>query len=66
MRIYINGKETEIAGGLSVAELIAERGFTPGTVVVEHNQMIPPKEKWSQILLAADDKLEIIRIIGGG
>ncbi len=66
MQIYVNGKETEVADGLTLESLVAEKGFIPGTVVVEHNLVIPPKEKWAQMILMPEDKIEIIRIIGGG
>ncbi|MHB9038790.1 MAG: sulfur carrier protein ThiS [Armatimonadota bacterium] len=66
MRIYVNGKETEITEQMTVAALVAEKGLNPNTVVVEHNLVILPKEEWSQIALADDDKLEIIAFVGGG
>ena len=66
MRVYVNGKETEVAEQLTVAVLVAEKGLNPNTVVVEHNMIILPKEQWSQFTLASDDKLEIIAFVGGG
>ncbi|MHB1455366.1 MAG: sulfur carrier protein ThiS [Armatimonadota bacterium] len=66
MRVYVNGKETEVAEQLTVAALVAEKGLNPNTVVVEHNMIILPKEQWSQFTLASDDKLEIIAFVGGG
>lgn len=66
MRIYINGMETEAAERLTVAALVDGKGLNPDTVVVEHNRIILPKEKWSQIVLTADDELEIITFVGGG
>jgi thiamine biosynthesis protein ThiS len=66
VQIYVNGKETETADGLTLESLVAEKGFVPGTVVVEHNLIISPKEKWAQMILMPEDKIEIIRIIGGG
>jgi sulfur carrier protein len=66
MRVYVNGKETEVAEQLTVAELVAERGLNPNMVVVEHNMVILPKDEWSQLALTAEDKLEIIAFVGGG
>lgn len=66
MRVYVNGKETEVAERLTVAALVARKGLNPNTVVVEHNLVILPKEKWSQSVLTAEDKLEIIAFVGGG
>lgn len=66
MRVLVNGKETEIAERLTVAELVAERGLNPDAVVIEHNLVILPKEEWPRLELSADDKLEIIAFVGGG
>lgn len=66
MRVYVNGKETEVAEQLTVAALVAEKGLNPNTVVVEHNMIILPEEQWLQFTLASDDKLEIIAFVGGG
>ena len=66
MRIYVNGKETEVAEQLTVAALIEEKGLNPNTVVVEHNMAILPKEEWSHLVLTAEDRREIIAFVGGG
>lgn len=66
MRIYVNGKETEVAENQTVAALLAERGLNPDTVVVEHNMAILPKEEYSGLTLAAEDKLELVTFVGGG
>ena len=66
MRVYVNGKETEVNEDQTVAALVAEKGLNPDTVVVEHNMVILPKEEWPQLVLTAEDKLEIISFVGGG
>ena len=66
MRVYVNGKETEVAERSTVAGLVAETGLNPDTVVVEHNLVILPKDKWSEIVLSEDDKVEMIAFVGGG
>ncbi len=66
MRVYVNGKESDVAEGLTVAAMVAEKGLSPNAVVVEHNSVILPTEKWPQCVLAAGDKLEMITFVGGG
>lgn len=66
MVVYINGREAKIAEGQTVAAMVAERGLNPNTVVVEHNMIILPKEEWSRVALADEDKLEIVAFVGGG
>jgi len=66
MLVYINGSENEVDDQLTVSALIAERGLNPDVVVVEHNLAILPKEGWPQVVLSAEDRLEIISFVGGG
>jgi len=66
VRVYVNGKDTEVADQLTVAELVAEKGLNSDRVVVERNMVILPKEEWPRVRLAAEDKLEIIAFVGGG
>lgn len=66
MRVYVNGGETEVAEGQTVAALVTDRGLNPNMVVVEHNMVILQKEQWPQLTLTTDDKLEIIAFVGGG
>ena len=66
MRVHVNGKEAEVVEQSTVAELVAEKGLNPDTIVVEHNEVILPKEKWSLYVLEVGDKLEIITFVGGG
>lgn len=66
MRIYVNGKETDVEEQITVARLLENKGLNPSAVVVERNLEILPKEQLSERLLVADDKLEIITFVGGG
>lgn len=66
MKVYINGNEIDVLKQLSVEDLIAERCLNPDTIVVEHNLSILPKEKWPEVMLKAEDKLEIVSFVGGG
>ncbi len=66
MVVVINGKETEIADGLSVLGLLESRQLTPETVVVELNKNIVPSDVFGAIDLNDGDHLEILRFVGGG
>lgn len=66
MRIFVNGDETEVTDGLTVAELVADRGLNPNMIVVEHNLTILSREDWPNLVLTEGDKLEIVTFMGGG
>ena len=66
MTIILNGKEESIGAGMTVAELIVVKGLDPATVIVEYNYELVPQETWAGIVLKENDRLEILRFVGGG
>lgn len=66
MTIYINGRETGAANGLTIAGLLAEKGLKAENVVVEHNAAIVPQALWPDTIIHDGDKLEIVTFVGGG
>jgi sulfur carrier protein len=66
MRITVNGKETEVAEGLSVQDFIVSRDLTKAMVIVELNQNVIQRQSWPDVRFKADDRVEIINILGGG
>jgi sulfur carrier protein len=67
MQLIINGKEENVTNGLSVSDLLKERGVeTPETVAVELNGEILDHEEFDNINLKEKDKVEFIFFVGGG
>jgi len=66
MRITVNGKETELAEGLSVQDFIVSRDLTKAMVIVELNQNVIQRQSWPDVRFKAGDRVEIINILGGG
>ncbi|MBM4272650.1 MAG: sulfur carrier protein ThiS [Deltaproteobacteria bacterium] len=66
MKIFVNGKDEVAEDGTTVADLIAVKGFNPKTIIIEYNYELVPSESWNGILLKEDDRLEILRFVGGG
>jgi sulfur carrier protein len=66
LRIIVNGKEDFAEDGTTIADLIAVKGFNPKTIIIEYNYELVLSESWNGILLKEDDRLEILRFVGGG
>lgn len=66
MVVVLNGKETEAAQDMTVADLLAAKDITPETVVVERNGEIVPGENFASTALEDGDHLEVLRFVGGG
>jgi sulfur carrier protein len=66
LKIILNGKKEIIEEGATVAGLIALKSLNPDAVIVEYNHDLIKKGEWSDIALKENDRLEILRFVGGG
>ncbi|MEJ2524607.1 MAG: sulfur carrier protein ThiS [Desulfuromonadales bacterium] len=66
MMITLNGKSRDIATGTTLQELLDQLHIDCRTVVVEHNRQIVSRQQLAEIVLSADDSLEVIHFVGGG
>jgi sulfur carrier protein len=66
MTLRINGREREVADGGSVLQIVEALGLKPATVVVEWNGRVLEREGFGEARPAEGDRLEIVRVVGGG
>lgn len=66
MKIIVNGKEEILEGATTIAGLIALKELNPNAVIVEHNYSLVKKENWGDMIIRENDRLEILRFVGGG
>lgn len=67
MRIRINGETREVGKDQSLSALLVELGIDPGHVAVEHNDvLLQDRADWPELRLQPEDRLEIVRFVGGG
>ena len=66
MTVVLNGKEYETDQEATIADLLAQRGINPATVVVERNGEIVPGSDFASTALNDGDHLEVLRFVGGG
>lgn len=66
MHITLNGHPREVAEGRTLPALLAELGTAPEHVAVERNGQIVERADFGGVVLRADDRLEIVRFVGGG
>lgn len=67
-RMIVNGKNItlEQLESNSIQALLSFLKLKPETVAVEINHAIQNKDKWSDVSLKEEDKVEIIKFVGGG
>ena len=66
MRISVNGKDMEVADGLSVEGLLAQLGVKRAYTAVAVNREVTPQAAYAATLLREGDRIEIVRPMGGG
>ena len=64
--IKLNGDPYEVAGPLTVAELLARLDIDSRRVAVEHNLAILKRETFGRTTIADGDEIEIVNFVGGG
>ena len=65
-KIQLNGDLYEINNGTSLNQLLNKLNIQKNKVAVEVNGEIVEKNKYSNLILNKNDKVEIVKFIGGG
>ena len=66
MEIELNGAPHPIGENQSLQDLIAALELANKSLAVAINREIVPRHLWTQRVLKATDKVDIVRAIGGG
>ncbi len=65
-KIQLNGDPYEINGRTNLNELLNKLKIQKNKVAIEVNGEIVQKDKYKNLVLRKDDKVEIVHFIGGG
>lgn len=66
MQVRINGEDRALADGTTIAALLAELALPADGVAVAVNLDVVPRGQHADRIIAAGDRVEIIRAVGGG
>lgn len=66
MNITVNGKARRLEGNPSVGDYLRRLGINPLAVAVERNGQIVKRDQFDATPIAEGDRLEIVRMMGGG
>ena len=64
--IEVNGETRTAPAGLPLADLLALLEVPPKGVAVAVNREVVPRRLWPERPIAAGDRIEVVRAIGGG
>ena len=64
--IQVNGEPHRLASRTSLQELVEQLDLPDQAMALALNRAVVPRRDWGQVLLQAQDQIEIVRAIGGG
>ena len=65
-KIQLNGDSFEIGAGSNLVELLNKLKIQMNKVAIEVNGEIIERERYTDLILSKNDKVEIVHFIGGG
>ena len=66
MQITLNGDAHEVAGPLTVSELLERLDIDARRVAVERNLVVLKRDAFASTVIAEGDEIEIVNFVGGG
>ncbi|MFQ5882306.1 MAG: sulfur carrier protein ThiS [Candidatus Methylomirabilales bacterium] len=66
MQIRLNGRDRDVAGGMTIAGLLEELKVSPERVAVLVNQGIVKKPSYASTTLQEGDTVEVLTVMAGG
>ena len=66
MKITLNGDPFEVAGPLTVSELLARLQIDARRVAVEHNLIVLKRTAFDETVVNLGDQIEVVNFVGGG
>lgn len=69
MKVRLNGSTQELPDDATVADavaVIAQRASSARGIAVAVNGEVVSRSRWNEVRLAAEDRVEVLRAVGGG
>lgn len=66
IQLTVNGETRRLSKGTSIAQLVQELAIGKMRIAVAHNGQVVPRDAHDTTHLAHGDKVEIVRMVGGG
>ena len=64
--LQVNGKKVDLNRPTALLDYLEGLGVNPRAVAVEHNGEIIPRTSFTRVTLHEGDRVEIVRMVGGG
>ncbi|MCC2961758.1 sulfur carrier protein ThiS [Massilia sp. IC2-278] len=64
--IELNGEAYRLPAGQTLADLVLALNVGSQAVALAVNRQVVPRQQWNERLLVQQDRVDIVRAIGGG
>lgn len=64
--IEVNGEPRQVAPDCTLHDLVGQLELAQQSLALAVNRSVVPRQQWPQRRLQAQDKVDIVRAIGGG
>ena len=66
IQLTVNGKVRQLNAPATLLQFLEQAGINPQIIAVERNGEIVKRDRYAETPLADGDRLEIVRMVGGG
>jgi sulfur carrier protein len=66
MLVLVNRKEENLPEGITLADYIASKGFSAREFIFILNEEVIVQDQTEGVILKENDRLEVLRFVGGG
>ncbi|MBP2659999.1 MAG: thiamine biosynthesis protein ThiS [Firmicutes bacterium] len=66
VEVVLNGTVANVDKEMNLWEFLLSKELDLETIIVEHNEVIVKKQEWKTIILQDQDRLEVLKFVGGG
>ena len=66
MQVTVNGAVDQLPDNATIKDILASRTLREEIVIVLLNGEMTARETWGSLAVKSNDRVEIIRIVGGG
>ena len=66
MRLVLNGKERDFPDGITIPQLLETLGIDRRAIAVALNGDVVPRATYDSVVLHDGDRVEVVRMVGGG
>jgi sulfur carrier protein len=64
--MIVNGQEIIVSDNIDLYTFLEQKNYNLNRIAVELNGIIIPKNKFKEIFIFNNDKIEIVSFVGGG